>query len=200
MNGFIIIWFNKLIDILNYINLVEIFKNEVFKFYNKKGVSERDIKSFAIDIFIVSKWVFICSMFTLSVSNIFSKWFAIYLLVMNIHTYFYHHVWSDNAIKGTARDNNHLRRRFLSLVLAIAYNIATYSYLYGVVYIHHFSVSPGFDTSLASVIHSISTTFTGSSDFLKPVDNIGIIIQISQTLISFLFLSIILSKSNNIKE
>ena len=201
MNGFLLPIFDKFISFMNKINLVELFK-ELVVLKGKKDKSINDIirlKSIAIDIFTLAKWLMLVFFISFELNNLFTKGAVIYLLAMNVHTYFYYHVWSNRAINGLARNHEHLRRRFFSLMLAIAYNVITYTYFYFIAFSVHFNFDNGFNKLLISFFHSLISTFLGGSEYLIPTDSTGVAIQTSQILISFVFLTIILSRSDSIE-
>lgn len=200
MNGFLLPIFDKFINIMNKVNLVELFK-ELFVLKGKKDKSMNDIirlKSIAIDTFTVIKWLMLIIFIATDFKNWFTKGIVLYLLIMNVHTYFYYHVWSNRAINGLARNHEHLRRRFFSLMLAIAYNVITYTYFYFISYNLHFKFEGRFNKLLISFFHSLISTFLGGSEYVAPIDSIGVAIQTSQVLISFIFLTIILSRSDSV--
>lgn len=177
---------------MNCLNLAELFKKIAFKYWKNDIETEQEVKSIAIDLYIVLKWMFLITVLITSNSNILVIVFIVYLLLMNVHTYFYYHIWNDKLI----RDFAHSKRRFVTLILALSYNILTYVYFYKVAFNKHFEYKFSYDVQLTSFVHSLSTTLTGSSDFVSPKDDVGLTIQITQVIFSFIFLSIIFSNTS----
>lgn len=144
MNGFIIVVFNTIFKLVEKVSAVEYFKKAITFFFKRRIQNdfekERALKNIAIDIFMVLKWIILIFFIIRGISSNLAKVFVIYLLVMNIHTYFYNHVWSERTIKAKVRNIEHVQRRLISLLLSISYNIASYMYLYGIGFKTYFHV------------------------------------------------------------
>lgn len=195
-DGFIIVYFNKLIDFLQKLNLIEHLKKCVqCKFSDNTIESKKRIANLVIDCFITFKWLLMVVLIGLNISNILINIIVFYLLFSNIHTYFYYHVWSARVIKGERRTLQNIRRRFISLMQSLGYVIVTYIYFYYVSFDHYFKFSDKYSKLMSSIYHSFSSVFIGGTDYVVANSNIGLIIQGSQTLITFIFIGIILSKS-----
>lgn len=193
--------FNWIVIAFQKINLVEIIKVIVIRISKVKNKSDMiKISNLVIDLFIVLKWSFIIIITINSVKSSALTLLVIYLLIMNVHTYFYYHSWSDKAILGVGRSINHIRRKFITLMVAVGYNIISYAYLYNIALSENFIINESLDRFTCSIIHSLSATFTGGSDYITPANNLGLYIQVSQILVAFIFIGIILSKADSLEE
>ena len=126
-NGFLYSAFKTTIDNLKYLNLVELFKTVAVKINPNKKVSYSRI---ATDIFIVLKWFLLFVIWILSKTNCFLTFFVWYLIATNIYTYFYYHIWCDEALDTSGHNNDRIRRRFMNLILAVAFSDFCFAYLY----------------------------------------------------------------------
>ena len=88
--GFIYILVSILVKVLCVLNLVEWFKLVFYKICRlfQKGISCRAAKNWAIDIFIVLKFIFLFVAIKMHPNPIIVK-VVVYLLLMNVFTYFY---------------------------------------------------------------------------------------------------------------
>lgn len=187
-NGFIYILSTRIIQIFYYTNLVEGFKYLIGLLGKNK---ERKFKNFAIDLFIVLKWILIGAIWLFDKSNLFLTVLVSYLIWTNLFTYFYYHVWATpKKIKS-----DRIQRRFISLFLAFAYSNFSYAYLYHSYFKRHFMVSEGFDRKLSFLNYSNFNSLFSEYSIISPIDNTGYILTFSQLAITFIFASIILSKT-----
>lgn len=180
------------IEVLNRLNLVELFKFVASCVAVKLGSDRRSFASVAIDIFIVAKFSFIFWLWTEGKQG--TVWIALvgYLLFFNGFTYFYHHVWSH---RGTPRPNelHRIRRRFISLLLAVAFSVVVFAYLYAIPFSSEFHLV--INGALGSLVYSIATTFFAGSGFAEPLSTAANIITLAQQFNSFIFITIILANS-----
>lgn len=204
-NGFIYPLIEKVIQFLNGINVVEFFKF-VAEYYTSVKEKKEIIKNknIAIDVFIVLKWVIVLSFWLTGWKVFFAKIVVFYLLFMNLHTYFYYHVWCDRAISEEGSTHERLKRRFVNLLLAIGFSIISYGYLYHICYMNEFSWPSGAPKLLDAIQFSIANFITGTSK-VEVVSNEGNVLVISQYILTFMFVAIVLTRSipqkiNNQKE
>ncbi len=190
--GFIYVIASVMIKVLWALNLVEWFKFLFYQFCRllHKKINQKATYNWAIDTFIVLKFIFVFLFIFLPENPVYLR-IVLYLLIMNVFTYFYHHVWrkpSDNCSHWQAR-------RFITLALAIAFNILCYVYLYWNGLSRFILWHNSAPSTLSSVFqYSLSNTFLLPSSM--SVDNsFGLYLQTSQQVISFIFLVIILSQS-----
>lgn len=179
------------------VNLVECVKKLGLGLYGKayrKNYADA-IKRTITDVFIILKNILVLSFIICSpkLSDLgigIVNAIVIYLMVMNVFTYFYHHLWIEDKPQGIHCQ----RRRFINLILAVGFNILCYTYLFykGLEYWISW-VQPG--VGLAKILqYSVSNTFLFSS-CLTVNTTFGYYLQTSQQLISFVFLAIILGQS-----
>lgn len=199
-DGVIYIIAKFIIDKLNSFNVVELFKWFGGLLNPDKANDERKRKyqRVAVDIFIIAKWLFLLFIWNMHWQNTFLLIIIWYLLVMNMHAYFYHHIWSDAALDGRNMDPHRVRRRFLNLFLALGYSDLCYAYLYRLPYSSHFSwgdssYSPA--TSIHATWFSISNSLAANYENVKPISDIGNTVAMVQLLMTFVFITIIVSKA-----
>lgn len=203
-NGFIYPLFDTLIRILCYINIIELLKSITTKISNhilknmtddnKRNRIIRKNKNLTIDGFIVGKFLLIYILWKNDISNIFTLISIWYLLIMNIFTYFYHHVWIQSAMLNMHLTMHRVRRRFINLFISLFYMIVTYGYFYSIPYKLSFEAI-GKISYQDYFFYSISNSFASSYDKIKPITNFGESLKLSQLIMVFIFITIILSRS-----
>jgi hypothetical protein len=181
-------WF---IEILKYFNLVEYFKLLSKRIYAKDKILA---SRFAVDLFIILKWVLVALLWQFNVNKGFFTWLVWYLIVTNIYTYFYYHVWTKDLAKPFY-DLDRLKRRFLNLILSIGFNILAFAYLFAQPYFENFKWAKGYSTLKDSLLFSTSNSLSTSCDSVESITELGSSLSLIETLISFVFLTIILSNS-----
>lgn len=191
--GFIYPALDWFLNLLRYFTLVEGFKF-IGRVLAQKSNSQqtKNYERFSVDIFIVLKWLFVGILIGLKISKpiaIISVW---YLLIANLYTYFYYHIWSSEFLSNSYFDTNRVKRRFTTLSLAISYTIFGFSYLYYIPYVHHFIWSDETPTYIKSFWFSISNSLTASYDQVKPITSFSNSVSMIQLLMMFVFLTIII--------
>jgi len=204
-NGFIYPIVNKIISFIYYINIVELIKWITIRFtlLINKGSSDskyverkiRRARNIAIDIFIVLKFLFIGIIWCGKIDNIFLTPIIIYLLFMNSFVYFYYHIWEEGAIRGEFATLHRVRRKFISLFQSVFFMVLSYGYLFQIPFKGEFKWDGSEATFSKSLLLSLSNTIPLSYDSVKAVTEIGNYIKVSQILLSFLFITIILTQS-----
>lgn len=193
-NGFIYAFTDTFLNCLNKLNLVEFLKF-IAKRLTKEQYKELENMNIAIDVYIVMKWVAIICFWYNSLNGLIYVLVTGYLIFTNLQTYFYYHVWSTRAVVNEQISIDRVRRRFVNLILAIGYSVVCYAYLYQVCYPSHFINWPSnFSPWLYSLHFSLTTAIKGSGN-LAPVTNTALLIMTSQFVSTFIFLSIMLSRS-----
>lgn len=193
-NGFIFKTVDTVTVSLNYLNLVEFFKFVARKLTPESSPTTEKIKNcnIAIDIFIVMKWVLMIFLWVNNINSPFWTLLTLYLIWSNYHTYFYYHVWKTPS---SITDFDKSRRRFISLIVAIFFNVVSFGYLYSTSFAQDFSWGNISNLPLNSLLFSISQSFfLGSSD-VSPLTESGEVLTTVQSLITFIFIVIILAKS-----
>lgn len=193
-NGFLYPLFDALINCFNKMNLVEFFKF-VARRLTKEKEKEQQNASIAIDVFMVVKWGVVICLWYNGINNLFCVLTTYYLIFMNLHTYFYYHVWDERAITNEQVSIERMRRRFISLILALAFSIVCYAYLYETYYQKHFINWPEIFSPWLSAIHFSLTNSIKGSGSLTPITNTALFLMTSQFVSSFVFLSMMLSRS-----
>lgn len=195
--GFIYELFRVLIEGFRYLNLVELFKlvgqklNPALNDKNSKTTNTR----LAVDIFIIIKWVLILIISITSTSNLFLSVLVWYLIVTNVYTYFYYHVWDSSAINQSEIDEHSLRRRFINLLLAISFSNFSFGYLYCNYYSKEFSWGEKGISFSHSIWYSITNSISGNYSVVSPISDLGYSISMIQLVISFVFITIVVSRS-----
>lgn len=185
-DGLLYTLLNPVLKFLRFLNLVELFKLIAVKIGKNKVYSRT-----GTDAFILFKWALLLIIWTCSWHNIVITIAVWYLLITNIYTYFYYHVWSDEALNTTTLTNDTLRRRFLVLLLAIAFSDFGFAYLYKLPYAADFSAN-----SVANYVwYSISNSFAANYNAIQPTTELGNSIAMIQLIITFIFVTIIVSRS-----
>lgn len=190
-NGIIYSSIDWLIETLKFLSLVEFFKFLVDKIYPKDRVISSRI---AVDIFIISKWVFLLIILMNTYNSKLITFIVWYLIITNIYTYFYYHAWDKEVLVGTFSPER-IKRRFLSLLLAIGFNILSFTYLFRLPYSSNFKWNENFINTANAFKLSISNSLISGYESVKPITEIGHNLNIAQLCITFIFITIIISNS-----
>ena len=178
-----------LIEKLYYLNLVELFKFIAVKISPNNRITA---SRFSVDIFILLKWLFIALFWHFNVKNDFINLIVWYLIFTNVYTYFYYHIWRKNIDKS---EFDRIKRRFLNLGLSIAFNVLSFAYLFAQPFSNNYKWNNGYSTFQDSILFSLANSFTTSYNSVQSITKIGHKISLLETVISFVFLTIILSNS-----
>lgn len=195
--GFIYIAFKWVIDIIKYVSLVELIKGIGLKI-NPRPNDEDSCKAYSrtfVDIFVLLKWSFVLLVFLRGTSNTLTCIIIWYLIITNLHTYFYYHVWKESAINSTDKDEHSLRRRFIYLLLAISFSNFCFAYLYYTYYSNSFSWGTNGPDRLHAVWYSISNSVAANYTEVSSIHDNGNSVSMIQLLITFVFVTIIISRS-----
>lgn len=119
-----------------------------------------------------------------------------YLLLSNVYTYFYYHLWCEDALLETFQTIHRVRRRFINLFVSVLFMMLCYVYFYSIMIPKHFALENSESNNIMiSFIYAIAQSFAVDYEGMKPVSNIGATIEITQFLNMFIFISILLAKS-----
>ena len=195
--GFIYRTFQIIIEGLRYLSLVELFKFIALKLRtnHKNKTLETTYRRVAVDIFILFKWSVLILFFIKSYNSLFHCLIIWYFIITNIHTYFYYHIWNEKAIKSIEKDEHSLRRRFINLLLAIAFSNISFAYLYFTYYSSGFNWGVAGIKSSHAIWYSISNSVAANYAIISPIDDLSNSISMIQLLITFVFVAIIISRS-----
>ena len=187
-NGIIYKIVRSIVHFFYFLNLVEGFK-WLFSVFNKK--KKRELKTIAIDVFIICKWIFLILIWYFRCNEPFILGFVIYLIWTNIFTYFYYHVWKDEREINRHRK----RRRFVSLMLAVLFSNVAFAFLYDVGFSQFYEIAVGFGGQYSFLLFSFHNSLFADYQYITPINNFGYTISLIQLLITFIFGSIVLNNS-----
>ncbi len=178
---------------IKYFNIVELFK-----YLATINVKQEDRiiqkKNISIDVFNIVKYLFLLSAIIFSWYSNFALLLVIYLLIMNIYTYFFYHFWETKP----CRDLHHLRNRFVKLVFSFTYNILSFWYLYIYLGDYHFSTIGA--SKYVFLQLSLASSFSAST-LLRPSTLIANYIITFQVIVTFIYVAILLTQTlSNSKE
>lgn len=195
--GFIYNIFKSIIEGFRYLSLVELFKLIALKLNSNPNDSEKvtTFRRIAVDIFIIFKWVILIIFFFNSFNGYWCSLMIWYLIITNLHSYFYYHVWDETAIQSLDNDEHSLRRRFINLLLAISFSNLSFAYLYFTYYSKELEWGDSGLNISHSIWYSISNSVAGNYNGISPISDLGNLVSIIQLLITFLFVGIIVSRS-----
>jgi len=196
-NGIIYTILRFFFDNLKYLSLVELFKMLSIKLFsdNNNLQSKITCSRNAADFFILSKWTFIIIIMNLGCNHTYITIFVWYLIYSNLYTYFYYHVWIPEALNTQNFEIDRARRRFITLILSIAFSNLSFAYLIRYPYKSDFHWSDDTPLNIKAMWFSFANSLTANYEYVKPITRNGVEITITQLLISFIFLTIILGKS-----
>jgi len=192
VQGFFYVAFDFVMKYLHFLNVSKWFNvlaRKIWKHFFPSVDSEL-VRNNAIDLFTLLKIIFVV-VAILYWQGEFLTGVVIYLLIMNLYTYFRYHIWTPPQEQSV-----HIAKRyFLSLIWAIIFNILCFVYLYYKGYASQLVWNLARSITLQDIVcYSISKTF-----ILNPpcelTNGFGYHLQLTQQIISYLFLVIILSQS-----
>jgi hypothetical protein len=196
-NGLIYVIFKFFLDNLKYISLVEFFKYISVNLFVRH--SSNDIKNtakrYAVDIFIIAKWILIICVMNTGFTNTYFTIFIWYLIYANLYTYFYYHVWDKSAMSTESFLIDRVRRRFITLMLSIGFSNLCFAYLIRYPYCPDFTWFENNPTNIKATWFSFANSLTANYEYVKPLTKNGIELTIIQLIISFVFLTLILGKT-----
>lgn len=193
-NGIIFPIIHWLIKSLGYLNLVEWFK-KLLVYIFKKWFNEVSITRVAVDLFIIAKWAFLLILMKFHYTNPFYTLLVWYLLISNIYTYFYYHIWKDDSNNNIHNTSDRTRRRFITLLTSIGFSNLSFAYLFRFPYINNFQWKDDIPKNIQSIWYSCANSLTANYEYVKPITKIGTELTITQLIISFIFLTMILGNS-----
>lgn len=196
-NGFLYLVFDTLMNVMKYLNLVELFKFIGIKIFPSNNLNEDKIRNSRIfvDVFIIFKWLYIIYLWVMEISQ---TWFVLgvwYLLIMNLYTYFYYHLWSSEVLNDPHFSVDRIKRRFMNLFIALTYTVVGFAYLYNIPYYSEFYWEIGYPSVLHSILFSIANSLTSSFDQVIPFTSLGYTLSMVQLFMMFVFIAIIIGGS-----
>ena len=187
-NGFLYSAYKVIVDNLKYLNLVELFKTIAVRINPQKKVAYSRIGT---DIFIVLKWIFVFVLWFSGKTSCLLTISIWYLIATNIYTYFFYHIWCDDALDTSGHDSDRIRRRFVNLLLAVAFSDFCFAYLY------RFPFSTDFSNTATgnSIWFSVSNSLAANYSIIQPTTDFGNSVAMTQLIMTFIFVTIIISRS-----
>lgn len=201
-NGFIYPFFDALVRVMYYCNLVEFFKflaklctGVLHKHIGGELSSQDIIRScnIAIDIYQVFKFGLLFLFWVCEASGVFPKLVIYYLLFSNLFTYFYYHVWGSKY--GQRVDRDTLNRKFLNFLLAISYYLLCYAYLYEIHYSQMIAWPDDLIDSTNAIFLSVANAFTLTYGGFSPLTQEIRMVFMSELINTFLFFTVIITNS-----
>jgi|694.fasta_scaffold22727_4 hypothetical protein len=196
-NGIIYTTTKFVLDNLKYLTLVELFKYVGYLLNPKKNNVDWKLafSRTSVDIFIILKWALILILAKYNIASGFWTFVTWYLILTNVYTYFYYHIWTDEALNTENFSMDRIRRRFVTLMLAVGYSDLCFAYLYKAPFKDNFDWSCNLTTFTKSTWFSISNSLAANYDAVKPITDFGYNVSMTQLILTFVFVTIILSKS-----
>jgi hypothetical protein len=190
-NWFIYPFFEWIINSFKYLNLVEFFKF-IANFFSKNKEIAKFNSRIAVDIFITLKISFVLFIFIFDITNTFINILVWYLIISNLFTYFYYHIWKNQFVWNNVNPN--FKRGFLNLWISILFSNLCFAYLYSIWYKESLTILVG-TPKLWSLLYSMANSITVGDGLISSLSNLWYIIPIIQVIITFIFISIILGAS-----
>jgi hypothetical protein len=196
-HGFLYIIFKFVLDNLKHLTMVEWIKSIGYAINKEKNNKEKRSQygRIAVDVYIVLKWLLVFLLWSFAINNTF--WTAIvwYLLITNIYSYFYYHIWCDEALISDTFTRDRTRRRFVNLLLAVTYSDFCFAYLYNLPYSKELEWSNKIITDSKSMWFSVSNSLAANYEAVKPISDLGNSVAMIQLVLTFIFVTILISKS-----
>jgi hypothetical protein len=186
-----------ILENFKYLNLVEFFKF-IARQFNSQSTNldkSKELDRIGTDTFIVSKWIFLILIWLTNHTGSFTTFIVWYLITTNVYTYLYYHIWADEALKTDDFSKDRIRRRFVNLILALAYSAYCFAYLYQLPYSADIDWGTKHPASMYSIMFSFSNSLAANYADIKPLTDTGNVVSNIQLLITFFFATIILSRS-----
>lgn len=191
---------------LYYTNLVEFFKFiakccAYFTAKSGEDVSIQTLRSysiFAVDIYQLFKWGILLCFWIGGYTNSISKIVIYYLIYSNLFVYFYYHTWGSKFAQR--RDKEALRKNFINYLMAIAFYLCSYAYLYQFHYANMILIDAQYlDIKYLDYVNaiylSVSTAFTLTYNGFQPLTQEIRNVFLTELINTFLFFTIIISNS-----
>jgi hypothetical protein len=204
-NGFVYPIFNFLVKLLYYLNVVELFKwitVQIVSMLNRnttdQNLKKRRLRMFrnhSVDFFIILKFLYIFYVIYYHQQGFWFTLISIYLLIFNAYIYFYYHIWEEGAIKGEYFTIHRTRRRFINLIQSVLFMQLIYAYLYSIPFRSNFTFKVKTNLFIESLLYSFSHTFPYNFDLISAKTLTGHLIDLSEVILAFIFLTVVLSQS-----
>ena len=198
-NGFIYPLTRFFVGLLKSINLVEYVKNISARLYSvvqKRKLTQEEIigaKNFAIDCFMVAKWAFVMIAIAYGFNYLWIEFIVWYLIISNLFTYFYYHVWGSVFVSRDDIDSQ--RRRYVNFILSLCFYMICYAYLYQYRYPTEIQWPDNIVDTTNALYLSIANAFTLTYGGFNPLSQTARVLFASELINTFFFFTIIVSNS-----
>lgn len=194
--GFIIRLVEAVIFVLRHINLVELFKAIAARVsQDQSSDAQKRAANVAIDIFILLKWAFVAILWISEETSTWAVAATLYLIVMNLFTYFYYHVWCVESLAIEIMTPERTKRRFVNAMLAMAYSDFCFAYLYATPFASDFSWPRNVGQNFAAIQFSLANSLTAAIWGTEPITTAGMTVSSIQLLMTFAFATVVLTQS-----
>lgn len=191
-NGPAIRVFEFLFAALHRASLVEFLKWAAAKIW---APGSRRLTNLVIDLFVLGKWILVLVAWYAGWQHVGWVLFVSYLLLMNLETYFWYHLWHVEPVSQSSTEPRRDRRRFINLCSAVAFSMVCYAYLYHRVMPTQFTWKDGVAPWAASLKYSIGNALTGATGDLTPITTTSYMLTTSQLVMTVVFISMLMSNS-----
>lgn len=191
--GFVTLWLHRL-------NAVEWLKWAVkvgYQWFRKVPPTESaaQLDSLTADLFIVGKWALLLWWLLTESFTPIRVWVVAYLLFTNVFTYFHYHAWKIMAV-GPYLSTERIQRRLVNSLLAVAFSMVGFAYLYAGFFRGSMIWGPGVQNYRAeALLFSIGNSLTVGYGAVQPATTGARALCTAQLVNMFFFATIIVSAS-----
>jgi hypothetical protein len=185
---------------LHWLNAVEWLKwvvKAAYRRFNKRSpvAAAAQLDPFTADLFIIGKWVLLLWWLVHESYSPVRTWITAYLLFTNVFTYFHYHAWKIMSV-GRYLTAERIQRRLINSILAVAYSMVAFSYLYGGPFRASMTWSASVDSPrMEALLFSITNSLTVGYGSVQPGTLGARALCTSQLVNMFFFATIIVSAS-----
>lgn len=152
----------------------------------------RHARSFAIDIYMLAKWVLLGFLVWFEASSAAAIYIASYMIAGTFFSYFYYHVW-----RTPSHNDSHRRqlRRSVAFLLSFLFGLFAYAYIYRFGYTEAITWPQAQATFTDALLMSMANAFTASFAAAEPVGQTVRYVMAGQMMFVFGFLVIVVVNS-----
>jgi len=185
---------------LHWLNAVEWLKRIVQTIYRRfrkrsSTAAAAQLDPITADLFIIGKWFLLLWWFTHESYSPIRTWITCYLLFTNVFTYFHYHAWKIMSV-GRYLTAERIQRRLINSILAVAYSMLAFAYLYGGPFRASMAWSASVDSHrIEALLFSITNSLTVGYGAVQPATFGARALCAAQLVNMFFFATIIVSAS-----
>lgn len=187
-----VVWALWWLSLVEHLKALFIFIGTKLVKPKKESVRYLAPRSVAIDLYEMLKWALLILFF---LSDAVDSWMIVttlYLLVSNLFSHFYYHLWRHAPVEEISHQQ--MQRRFVSFLLAFTFAIVAYGLIY--TSMAEQILWPEGIVSIENAIYmSAANTFTLTYGDIGPASNVTRAIFVSQVIYAFVFVVMIIAKS-----